>query len=82
MGSWNWRQHRCSWPQRSSDRRNSGVGFYTSLAGPATAPNVVMACRDGMRSQKPFNEVSAAAAGEVELRTLDLADLDSVRNRG
>ena len=37
-----------------------------------------MACRDESRSQKPFNEVSAAATGEVELRTLDLADLDSV----
>ncbi len=57
---------------------NSGVGFYTSLALARNGANVVMACRDESRSQKPFNEVSAAATGEVELRTLDLADLDSV----
>ncbi|MGA9146068.1 MAG: oxidoreductase [Candidatus Nanopelagicales bacterium] len=57
---------------------NSGVGFHTALALARHGADVIMACRDEARSQKPFNEVSAGATGDVELRTLDLADLDSV----
>ena len=37
-----------------------------------------MACRDQKRSQKAFDEVSAAATGIVDMESLDLADLDSV----
>ncbi len=57
---------------------NSGLGFYTALALAKHGADVVMACRDEKRSEKPFYEVSSEAAGTVELRTLDLADLDSV----
>ena len=57
---------------------NSGLGYYTAMALATHGAHVVMACRDQQRSRKPFDEVSAKATGTVELRTLDLADLDSV----
>lgn len=57
---------------------NSGIGFYTALALAEHGANVVMACRDQKRSQKAFDEVSAAATGIVDMESLDLADLDSV----
>lgn len=57
---------------------NSGIGFYTAKVLAAHGADVVMACRDKQRSKESFDEIRATAKGEVELRDLNLADLESV----
>ena len=49
---------------------NSGIGLRAGQALHAAGADVVLACRDVARSQ--------AAAGDMTVRALDLADLDSV----
>ncbi len=57
---------------------NSGIGYYTAKVLAAHGADVVMACRDQQRSQQSFEEIRETATGSVELRALNLADLDSV----
>lgn len=86
--SWIGHLHMGTWSEESigdlSGKRvvvtgaNSGVGYYTAKVLARHGADVVMACRDQERSQKPFEEVCDVATGTVVLRPLDLADLDSV----
>jgi NAD(P)-dependent dehydrogenase (short-subunit alcohol dehydrogenase family) len=59
---------------------NSGLGFHTSLELARKGAHVVMACRNvdkaAAAEQRIRDEVPGA---DVEVRALDLADLDSVR---
>ena len=60
---------------------NSGLGLATSKALAARGARVVMACRDTGRGEQAAAEVRASAPGaDVQLRSLDLADLSSVRS--
>ena len=59
---------------------NSGLGLATSRELAKAGARVVMAARDQARGEAALSEVRAAAPeGEVELASLDLADLASVR---
>lgn len=57
---------------------NSGIGYYTALALARHGADVIMACRDQERSKKPYQEIREVAKGTVVLRSLNLADLESV----
>jgi NAD(P)-dependent dehydrogenase (short-subunit alcohol dehydrogenase family) len=54
---------------------NSGLGLATTRALAAAGARVVMAVRDVARGE----QAAATVDGDVEVRRLDLADLDSVR---
>ncbi len=54
---------------------NSGLGAETSRALAAAGARVVLACRDVAKGEK----VAAELGDRVQVRRLDLADLDSVR---
>lgn len=54
---------------------NSGLGLATTRALAAAGARVVMAVRDVARGE----QAAATVDGDVEVRQLDLADLDSVR---
>ncbi|XVQ08739.1 oxidoreductase [Spirillospora sp. CA-255316] len=59
---------------------NSGIGFHTALQLARHGAEVVMACRSAERGQAALDRLKAAAPdAEVELASLDLADLASVR---
>jgi NAD(P)-dependent dehydrogenase (short-subunit alcohol dehydrogenase family) len=59
---------------------NSGVGLETAVELARHGAHVVLACRNAERGQRALQLVRERAPGaEVELRTLDLADLSSVR---
>lgn len=59
---------------------NSGLGFETSLALVRKGAHVIMTARDrGKGSAAADRIVAEYPAAKVELRLLDLADLDSVR---
>jgi NAD(P)-dependent dehydrogenase (short-subunit alcohol dehydrogenase family) len=55
---------------------NSGVGQATTAALAAAGHEVVLACRDTRKGK----EAALTMAGDVDVRQLDLADLDSVRD--
>lgn len=60
---------------------NSGLGLHTSIALARKGARVLMACRDAERARRALERVRAAAPGAaVELVTLDLASLSSVRS--
>src|SRR5687768_17275250 len=54
---------------------NSGIGAATARALAGAGAHVVVACRDVQKGRR----ASADFEGSVEVRALDLADLDSVR---
>ncbi|KAK7866955.1 hypothetical protein R5R35_014729 [Gryllus longicercus] len=60
---------------------NAGIGLETAKDLARRGARVLMACRDPQRGQKALEVVRAAARGDatVELLSLDLASLDSVR---
>jgi NAD(P)-dependent dehydrogenase (short-subunit alcohol dehydrogenase family) len=59
---------------------NSGLGYQTSLALAAKGARVVMACRSPERGTAAVARLKASVPdADVDLRPLDLADLDSVR---
>jgi NAD(P)-dependent dehydrogenase (short-subunit alcohol dehydrogenase family) len=59
---------------------NSGLGYQTSLALAAKGARVVMACRSPERGAAAVARLKASVPdADVDLRSLDLADLDSVR---
>jgi NAD(P)-dependent dehydrogenase (short-subunit alcohol dehydrogenase family) len=59
---------------------NSGLGFETSRALAGAGAHVMMACRDEARARSARDAIVAEHAGaSVELGSIDLADLDSVR---
>src|SRR5690242_15790141 len=61
---------------------NSGLGFRTAEALALAGAEVVLACRDPDRGAAALDRLLAAvpaAEGRARLRSLDLADLDSVR---
>ncbi|MFA5938712.1 MAG: oxidoreductase [Sinimarinibacterium sp.] len=59
---------------------NSGLGLETTVGLAAAGAQVIMACRDPARASAALAEVKRRAPGAgVELATLDLADLASVR---
>jgi NAD(P)-dependent dehydrogenase (short-subunit alcohol dehydrogenase family) len=59
---------------------NSGLGLETVRALGGLGANVIMTARDMDRGQAALDELLAAQPeAEIELRELDLADLDSVR---
>lgn len=59
---------------------NSGLGLETTVGLAAAGAQVVMACRDPARAASSLDDVRRRAPGaQVELATLDLADLASVR---
>ncbi|NED55020.1 SDR family NAD(P)-dependent oxidoreductase, partial [Micromonospora aurantiaca] len=59
---------------------NSGIGYHTALQLARHGASVVLACRSAERGQAAFDRMSAAAPGaDIELGSLDLADLASVR---
>jgi len=59
---------------------NSGIGFHTALELARHGAAVVLACRSAERGQAALERMKAEAPGaDLELDTLDLADLASVR---
>jgi NAD(P)-dependent dehydrogenase (short-subunit alcohol dehydrogenase family) len=59
---------------------NSGLGMETVRALGSLGANVIMTARDRDRGEKALDELAAEQPeAKFELRTLDLADLDSVR---
>ena len=59
---------------------NSGLGYHTALQLAAHGAQVVMACRDQGRGAEAVARVKAAVPrAQVELMTLDLADLGSIK---
>jgi NAD(P)-dependent dehydrogenase (short-subunit alcohol dehydrogenase family) len=61
---------------------NSGLGFRTAEALARAGAATVLACRDAGRGEAALERLRTAvpeATGRVSLRSLDLADLDSVR---
>ncbi|MEN8719202.1 MAG: oxidoreductase, partial [Oceanococcaceae bacterium] len=59
---------------------NSGLGLYTTQGLAAAGASVIMACRNPAKAEAALATVKAAVpAADVELMTLDLADLASVR---
>ena len=59
---------------------NSGLGFHTALELARRGAHVVMACRNVDKGREADERIRAEIPGaSTELRSLDLADLDSVR---
>src|SRR3954470_6864660 len=59
---------------------NSGIGFEAARALAAKGARVLLACRDAQRGTDALERIKAAQPdAAVELVSLDLADLDSVR---
>lgn len=59
---------------------NSGLGFETSKALAGAGAEVIMACRNQDKAQAAADAIQAHHPGaKVEIMTLDLADLGSVR---
>jgi NAD(P)-dependent dehydrogenase (short-subunit alcohol dehydrogenase family) len=59
---------------------NSGLGFHTSLELARHGARVLMACRNLDKGHAAMEQLHEQAPdADVELRSLDLADLDSVR---
>jgi NAD(P)-dependent dehydrogenase (short-subunit alcohol dehydrogenase family) len=59
---------------------NSGLGLETAAGLAAAGAAVIMACRDAAKAQSARDEVlRRAPQGRIEVMTLDLADLSSVR---
>ena len=59
---------------------NSGLGYNVSLELARRGAHVVLACRDQGRGQEALDRLRAEAPdADAELRSLDLASLDSVR---
>ncbi len=60
---------------------NSGLGYQTSVQLAAHGYTVIMACRDSARGQAALDRVTSEVPNaSIELRTLDLASLASVRD--
>ena len=60
---------------------NSGLGYEGTRAFAEAGATVVMACRSQDRGERAAAELRHAAnGGELDVRTCDLADLDSVEN--
>lgn len=59
---------------------NSGLGYHTALQLARRGAAVVLACRSAERGRTALDRIRTAAPGaDVELGSLDLADLASVR---
>jgi NAD(P)-dependent dehydrogenase (short-subunit alcohol dehydrogenase family) len=59
---------------------NSGLGYQTARQLASHGAHVVMACRDPERGKQALERLRAdVPAADVELRSLDLADLSSVQ---
>lgn len=59
---------------------NSGLGFQAALELGRVGAEVILACRDPRRGEEALAKMRAEApGGNFELRSLDLADLASVR---
>lgn len=58
---------------------NAGLGLATTKALAARGATVLLACRNPAKAQAAADEVRAVTTGPVELVTLDLSSLDSVR---
>ena len=61
---------------------NSGIGKATTVDILRQRGRVIMACRDAQRAEEAAREVlavSGAHAGQLAVRPLDLASLQSVR---
>ncbi|HEX4019317.1 MAG TPA: oxidoreductase [Frankiaceae bacterium] len=59
---------------------NSGLGYQTSRQLAGQGARVIMACRDAERGQQALERLrSEVPDAKVELRSLDLADLSSVK---
>jgi NAD(P)-dependent dehydrogenase (short-subunit alcohol dehydrogenase family) len=60
---------------------NSGLGFHVALELGRKGAHVILACRDQGRGQGAVERMKAEVPdGDYELRLLDVASLDSVRN--
>jgi len=60
---------------------NSGLGYETSLALASRGAQVIMACRNPAKAERAKQQILYKHPNStVELRTLDLADLNSVRS--
>ena len=58
---------------------NSGIGYQAAEALAARGANVILACRSEVRGREALTRIETAhPEATVELRQLDLADLDSV----
>jgi NAD(P)-dependent dehydrogenase (short-subunit alcohol dehydrogenase family) len=59
---------------------NSGLGFQTAKQLAGHGAHVVMACRDSQRGKDALERLQSEVPGsDVEVRSLDLADLSSVK---
>lgn len=60
---------------------NAGIGLETAVALAASGDRLVIACRNEIRAREAIGEIGKrCGSSEVSAVTLDLADLDSVRN--
>ena len=59
---------------------NSGLGFHVALTLGRVGAHVILACRDAGRGREALERMQAEVPdGDFELRSLDLASLESVR---
>lgn len=58
---------------------NGGIGRATALALAAAGAHVTIACRNAERAEAARHEIAAATNGHVDVLSLDLASLASVR---
>lgn len=60
---------------------NNGLGYYTSRALAMKGARVVMACRNAEKGEAALKKIRAECPGaDLELASLDLAELDSVQS--
>src|ERR1700724_3809070 len=59
---------------------NSGIGFHTARHLARAAAQVILACRSAEKGEAARAKIAAEnPASQLEVRVLDVADLDSVR---
>ena len=60
---------------------NSGLGYYTTLELAKKGATVVMACRNVLKAESAANSIKAEVKNaQLDIRKLDLADLESVNS--
>lgn len=60
---------------------NTGIGYETALDFAKRGARIIMACRDLKKADEAANKIKLITGNnKIEVESLDLADLESVRN--